>query len=109
MFGPDLIMFNGLGDESDDFIYPPNPAADPAAGNSGNRGKCKTECRDYDTLVSAILLSVKHHVGSKGSVRSTGYLGSAGWCAAFELYSGTFPDREIPWPDNWPKRSREDG
>ena len=102
VFGPDLIMFNGRGDSCEDFIYPPTEGA----GLRSNRGKCRTECRDYDTLVSAVLLAVKHHIGSKGSVRSTAAPDSVGWQAAFELYSRTFPDREIPWLNNWPKRSQ---
>ncbi len=78
-------MFNGRGDSGEDFIYPPTEGAKPAAGLLSNRGKCKTECRDYDTLVSA------------------------GWTAAIELYSRTFPERELPWLDNWPRRARENG
>ena len=107
--GPDFIAFNGRGDECEDFIYPPTEGANPAAGFHSNVGKCKTECRDYDTLVSAVLLAVKHHVGSKGSVRSTAAPDSVGWQAAVELYSRTFPERELPWIGNWPKRSRENG
>ena len=105
VFGPDVIIFNGRGDACEDFIYPPTEGAKPAAGLLSNRGKCRTECRDYDTLVSAVLLAVKHHIGSKGSVRSTAAPDSEGWQAAFELYSRTFPEREFPWLDNWPRRS----
>ncbi len=76
-----------------------------AARLAANCGKCRTECRDYDTLVGAILLAVKHHIGSKGSVRSTVTPDSVGWQAAFELYVRTFPEREIPWRDNWTRRS----
>ena len=50
VFKPDLIMFNGQGDACEDFIYPPTEDA----GFGSNRGKCRTECRDYDTLVSAV-------------------------------------------------------
>ena len=109
VFGPDLISFNGRGDSCEDFIYPPTEGANPAAGRRSNRGKCRTECRDYDTLVSAVLLAVKHHIGSKGSVRSTAGPDSEGWQAAFELYSQTFPVRDIPWLDNWPRWARERG
>ena len=63
MFEPDLILCNGRGDSCDDFRYPPDGAANPAAGRRANSGRCKTELRDYDTLVCAILLSVKHHLG----------------------------------------------
>ena len=105
LFGPDVIIFNGLGDACEDFIYPPTEGANPAAGIRRNRGKCRTECRDYDTLVGAVLLAVKHHIDSKGSVRSTAAPDSEGWQAAFELYARTFPERELPWLDNWPKQS----
>ncbi len=105
VFGPDVIIFNGLGDSCEDFVYPPTEGAKPAAGLRSNRGKCRTECRDYDTLVSAALLAVKHHIGSKGSVRSTAAPDSEGWQAAFELYVRTFPERELPWLYNWPERS----
>ena len=102
-FAPDGIMFNGRGDSCQDFIYPPTKGAKPAAGRRSNYGKCRTECRDYDTLVSAILLAVKHHVGDNTFIRSSAQPDSAGWQAAFELYSRTFPEREIPWLDNWPR------
>ena len=102
MFGPELISFNGLGDACEDFTYP--PTGDAYFGNK--RGKCRTECRDYDTLVGAVLLAVKHHIGSNGSARSSATPDSEGWQAAFELYSRTFPERDIPWLNNWPKRSR---
>ncbi len=105
VFGPDVIIFNGRDDFCEDFIYPPTEGAKPAAGLLSNYGECKTECRDYDTLVSAVLLAVKHHIGSKGSVRSTSEPDSVGWQAAFELYARTFPERELPWLDNWPERS----
>ena len=102
-FGPDLIAFNGRGDACDDFTYPPD-RTDPRVSNFlGNRGKCRTECRDYDTLVSAVLLSVKHHLGNRASVRSTAEPDHQGWQAAKALYSRTFPKREIPWLDNWPR------
>lgn len=109
VFKPDFIMFNSRGDACEDFIYPPTEGANPAAGLLSNYGECKTECRDYDTVVSAVLLAVKHHIGSKGSVRSTARPDSVGWQAAFELYSRTFPEREIPRLDNWPRRARENG
>ena len=102
VFAPDGIMFNGRGDSCQDFIYPPTKGAKPAAGRRSNYGKCRTECRDYDTLVSAILLAVKHHVGDRAFIRSTAQPDSAGWQAAFELYSLTFPEREIPWLESWP-------
>ena len=47
------------------------------------------------------LESNKHYLGSKARVRSTVGPDSAGWTAAFELYSRTFPERELPWIDNW--------
>ena len=102
VFDPDFISFNGLGDACDDFTYPPTGKVFLGS----KRGKCRTECRDYDTLVGAVLLAVKHHIGSKGSIRSSATPDSEGWQAAFELYSRTFPEREIPWLNNWPKRSR---
>ena len=105
VFGPDVIIFNGLGDFCEDFIYPPTEGANPDAGLLSNRGKCRTECRGYDTLVSTVLLAVKHHISNKGSVRSTAAPDSEGWQAAFELYVRTFPERELPWLDNWPERS----
>ena len=103
LFVPDGIMFNGRGDSCDDFIYPPTEGAKPAAGMRSNYGKCRTECRDYDTLVSAILLAVKHHVGVRSFIRSTAQPDRKGWQAAFELYSRTFPERETPWLGNWPQ------
>ena len=103
VFAPDGIMFNGRGDSCHDFIYPPTEGARPAAGMRSNRGKCRTECRDYDTLVSAILLAVKHHVGVESFITSTAKPDREGWQAAFELYSRTFPEREIPVLDNWPR------
>ena len=102
-FEPHFIAFNGRGDAADDFTYPPD-LTDPRVSNFlGNRGKCRTECRDYDTLVSAVLLSVKHHLGKKAYVTSNAEPDREGWQAAFALYSRTFPEREIPWLNNWPR------
>ena len=103
VFAPDGIMFNGRGDSCQDFIYPPTEGAKPAAGMRSNRGQCRTECRDYDTLVSAILLAVKHHVGVRSFIRSTAQPDREGWQAAFALYSRTFPERDIPRLDNCPR------
>ena len=55
VFAPDGIRFNGRGDSCHDFIYPPTEGANPAAGMRSNRGQCRTECRDYDTLVSRLV------------------------------------------------------
>ena len=101
IFEPDLILFNGRGDSCDDFQYPPDGAANPAAGRRANSGRCKTELRDYDTLVCAILLSVKHHLGDSSYARAGGTPDGAGWRDAFELYRRTLPEREMPMPDNW--------
>ena len=100
-FGPDLILCNGRGDSCDDFRYPPDGAVNPAAGRRANSGRCKTELRDYDTLVCAILLSVKHHLGDSSYARAGGTPDGAGWRDAFELYRRTLPEREMPMPDNW--------
>ena len=103
LFSQDVIAFNGRGDACEDFIYPPSPRANRTAGLLSIRSKCRTECRDYDTVVSAILLSIKHHLGNNTYVTSTGKPDSEGWAAAFEIYARTFPEREIPALDNWPK------
>ena len=107
-FGPNFIAFNGRGDAADDFTYPPDRTDLRVSNFLGNRGECSTECRDYDTLVSAVLLSVNHHMGKKARVRSTAEPDHEGWQAAFELYSRTFPQRAIPWLNNWPS-ARESG
>ena len=108
-FEPHCIAFNGRGDAADDFTYPPD-LTDPRVSNFlGNRGERSTECRDYDTLVSAVLLSVKHHLGKKAYVTSNAEPDREGWQAAFELYGRTFPEREIPWLNNWPKQACESG
>ena len=108
MFGPDLILFSGRGDSCDDFRYPSDGAANPATGRRANSGRCKTELRAYDTLVCAILLSIKHHLGDSSYVRAGGGPDGVGWRDAFELYRRTIPERETPMPDNWlaPGRSR---
>ena len=102
-FGPDRIAFNGRGAAAADFTYPPDLTNPRVSNFLGNRGKCRTECRDYDTLVSAVLLSVKHHLGKKAYVTSNAEPDREGWQAAFALYSRTFPEREIPWLNNWPR------
>ena len=96
VFAPDGIMLNGRGDSCHDFIYPPTEGAKPAAGMRSNRGQCRTECRDYDTLVSTILLAVKHHVGDRSFIRSTAQPDREGWQAAFELYSPHLPGTRDP-------------
>ena len=98
VFGPDLIMFNGRGDECEDFIYPPTKDA----GFGSNRGTCRTDCRDYDTLVSTVLLSVKHNLGKMAYVTSNAEPNRESWQAAFALYARTFPERDIPRLNNWP-------
>ena len=100
-FSPDLIAFNGRGDAYDDFTYPPDRKDRRVSNFLGNRGRCRTQCRNYDTLVSAVLLSVKHHLGNMAYVTSNAEPDREGWQAAFELYSRTFPERELPVLDNW--------
>ena len=102
-FGPDLIAFNGRGDAFEDFTYPPDRNDRRVSNFLGNHGTCRTQCRDYDTLVSAVLLSVKHHLGNMAYVTSNAEPDREGWQAAFELYSRTFPERELPVLDNWPQ------
>ena len=100
-FSPDLIAFNGRGDAHDDFTYPPDRNNPQVSNFLGNRGKCRTECRDYDTLVCTVLLSIKHHLGNMAYVTSIAEPDREGWKAAFELYSRTFLERDIPRLDNW--------
>lgn len=102
-FSPDLIAFNGRGDAHDDFTYPPDLNDRQVSNYLGNHGRCSTQCRDYDTLVSTVLLSVKHHLGNMAYITSIAEPDREGWQAAFELYSRTFPEREIPWLNNWPQ------
>ena len=102
-FSPDLIAFNGRGDAHDDFTYPPDLNDRRVSNYLGNHGRCRTQCRDYDTLVSTVLLSVKHHLSNMAYITSIAEPDREGWQAAFELYSRTFPEREIPWLDNWPR------
>ena len=52
------------------------------------------------------LLSVKHHLGDMAYVTSIAEPDREGWQAAFELYFRTFPEREIPVLDNWPRSER---
>ena len=87
----------------DDFTYPPDRNDRRVSNFLGNHGTCRTQCRDYDTLVGAVLLSVKHHLGDMAYVTSNAEPDREGWQAAFELYSRTFPEREIPWLNNWPQ------
>ena len=101
-FEPHRIAFNGRGDAADDFTYPPD-LTDPRVSNFlGNRGKCRTECRDYDTLVSTVLLSVKHHLGKKAYVTSNGRARPRGLAGRLRTLLPHLPGTEIPWLDNWP-------
>ena len=102
MFSPDLIAFNGRGDAYDDFTYPPDRNDRRVSNFLGNHGTCRTQCRDYDTLVSAVPLSVKHHLGDDVVIQSDGDHRSGTWGAAMNLYLRTFPDRDVPNLDNWP-------
>ena len=102
-FGPDLIAFNGRGDAGEDFTYPPDQTDHRICNFLGNRGRCRTECRDYDTLVSVVLLSIRHHLKRMSYVTSNASPNGEGWQAAFELYSRTFPEREIPRLNQWPR------
>ena len=100
--GPDRISLNAEVDGGLTFEYPPDRKRNVKIGIPAGYGECNTFAKPYDALVGAALLSIKHHLGDDVQATSTGGPQHPAWQAAKALYSRTFPEREIPWLDNWP-------
>ena len=98
VFEPHRIRFNSLHHPGEDFEYPPDPNSErPAVG------ECCTNEHDYDLLVRAMLLSIKHHLADDAFIQHPGSLGDQRWNDAFDLYRRTFPERKIPSLVGWPQ------
>ena len=106
-FEPHLIQFNSREEPNGDFQYPPDVAAAQAAGEAGVMGQCRTNLNDYDALVRAIMLSIKHHLGDDALIMPHGIPEHDEWKQAIDLYCRTFPERKIPALVGWPKDIRE--
>ena len=100
--GPDRISLNAEVDGGLTFEYPPDRKRNVKIGIPAGYGECNTFAKPYDALVGAALLAIKHHLGDDVQATSTGGPQHPAWQAAKALYSRTFPEREIPWLDNWP-------
>ena len=107
--GPDRISLNAEQDGRGTFEYPPNWKRNIEFGLPAGYGECTTDAMPYDALVGAALLTIKYHLGDDVTVRSMGAPQHAAWQAAKALYSRTFPERELPWLDNWPRQAHENG
>ncbi len=103
--GPDRISLNAEVDRGMTFDYPPDRERNVKIGIPAGYGECTTNAKAYDALVAAALLAIKHHLGDDVQATSTGGPQHPAWQAAFELYSRTFPEREFPVLDNWPKQA----
>ena len=101
--GPDRISLNDEVDRGMTFDYPPDRKRNVKIGIPAGYGECTTNAKPYDALVGAALLAIKHHLGDDVQATSTGGPQHPAWQAAKALYSRTFPEREIPWLDNWPR------
>ena len=106
--GPDRISLNAEVDGGLTFEYPPDRKRNVKIGIPAGYGECTTFAKPYDALVGAALLAIKHHLGDDVQATSTGGPQHPAWQAAFELYSRTFPEREIPWLNNWPSERATD-
>lgn len=102
---PDRISLNTEVDGCGTFEYPPDWKRNLEFGLPTGYGKCTTAAMPYDALVGAALLAIKHHLGDDVTLNSMGGPQHPACQAAFELYSRTFPVREIPGLDNWPRRN----
>ena len=100
--GPDRISLNAEVDGCETFVYPPDRKRNVKIGIIAGYGACITDAKPYDALVGAAMLAIKHHLGDDAKVQSAGDPQHPAWQAAKALYSRTFPEREIPWLDNWP-------
>ena len=98
VFEPHRIRFNSLHHPGEDFEYPPYPNSERTAV-----GECCTNEHDYDLLVRAMLLSIKHHLADDAFIQHPGSLGDQQWNDAFDLYRRTFPERKIPSLVGWPQ------
>ena len=105
--GPDRISLNAEVDRGMTFDYPPDRKRNVKIGIPAGYGECTTNAKPYDALVGAALLAIKHHLGDDVQATSTGGPQHPAWQAAKALYSRTFPEREIPWLDNWPREPEE--
>ena len=105
--GPDRISLNAEVDLGMTFDYPPDRKRNVKIGIPAGYGECTTNAKPYDALVGAALLAIKHHLGDDVQATSTGGPQHPAWQAAKALYSRTFPEREIPWLDNWPREPEE--
>lgn len=103
--GPDRISLNAEVDGGGTFEYPPDRKRNVEIGVIAGYGVCITDAMPYDALVGAALLAIKHHLGDDVKVQSKGGPQHPAWQAAKALYSRTFPERVIPWLDNWPDGS----
>ena len=95
------ISFNGVGEEGcEEFDYPPGRDNfnfnDEYVKEERDLWWCKTSRRQYDVLVAAALISVKHHLEDAALVGSDGYDDEEEWIAARGLYAATFPERTFP-------------
>ena len=102
----DYILFNGRGDDAcEDFEIPLGYFPIKPDHTRKQWGYCSTNRRQYDQMVCAVLISVKHHFGSDVQIHSNGDLDKE-WlfgadmdgASPIRLYTYVFPDRTLPFP-----------
>lgn len=100
VFSPNLINFDGVGDDRHETFYFPRVQAPEGWMRPERPGEvfnfCKTAAKPYDTLVCAVLLAAKHQLGDSLRVSSDGTWQE--WEEGRALYAQTFPDRPIENP-----------
>jgi len=70
--GPDIIRFNGKGQDGHETFY-------VERANPGGFNFCKTARKPYDEAVTAVLCIVGHHLTKEGTLKDPYYISSDGY------------------------------
>lgn len=89
IFTDTLMVFNGINDQGQESL---------AIKLRGEWESCKTDRKDYDEIVGAVLLRA-YHLGVLSELSSDGGLDD--WEECIELYGDTFGEIPTKVPDDW--------
>lgn len=96
VFTGTVIAFNGCESESGEaFTYPPDFDWNRNNGLKEGHDWCKTYRRNYDPVVCAAVIALKHHLGDNVHITSDGHFVDEGWPEGYRLYREA-TGRELP-------------